>query len=105
MTLLIEHVRKYGSPKVVQERIKYSATSSKEKEKGKGKPVLVRWQGETVGPPDAAKDEMKEDDIVVSDPRKSHKLYKAPNTLRPLRSHLTVVKYEVLASTHFYIYN
>jgi len=71
----MEHVRKHASSaSVVQERIRG---------KGKGKEILYRCEGEVVGPaePDGG---MKEEDIVVKDPRKE-KGFKKPHAIRPLK--------------------
>jgi hypothetical protein len=72
----MEHVRKHASSaSVVQERIRG---------KGKGKEILYRCEGEVVGPaePDNG---MKEDEIVVKDPRKEQG-FKKPHPIRSLKT-------------------
>ena len=69
---MIEHVRKHASSaSVVQERIRG---------KGKGKEILYRCEGEVVGPAEPD-DGMKEEEVVVKDPRKE-KGFKKPHAIR-----------------------
>lgn len=69
-------MRKHASSaSVVQERIRG---------KGKGKEILYRCEGEVVGP--AEPDEgMKEEEVVVKDPRKE-KGFKKPHAIRSLKT-------------------
>ncbi|KAF9530539.1 hypothetical protein CPB83DRAFT_166065 [Crepidotus variabilis] len=85
LNILVEHVRKHGSPQVVQERIR--------EPKGKSKAVLLRFEGEVVGP-DQPDDGMIEDEIIVSDPRKNKVVGRLPPSLRPHKEELFELKYE-----------
>lgn len=62
--------------------------------KGKGKEVLYRMEGEVVGPAEADGDGMREEEIIVRDPRREKGFKKLP-TMRPMRTELLEVKYEV----------
>ena len=65
-------MRKHASSaSVVQERIRG---------KGKGKEILYRCEGEVVGPAESD-DGMKEEEVVVKDPRKE-KGFKKPHAIR-----------------------
>ena len=61
--------------------------------KGKGKEVLYRLEGEVVGPAEAD-DGMREEEVIVRDPRREKGFKKLP-TMRPMRTELIDVKYEV----------
>jgi hypothetical protein len=78
-------VRKHASSaSVVQERIRG---------KGKGKEILYRCEGEVVGPAELD-DGMKEEEIVVKDPRKE-KGFKKPHPIRSLKTEFVELGYEV----------
>ena len=62
--------------------------------KGKGKEVLYRLEGEVVGPAEADGDGMREEEVIVRDPRREKGFKKLP-TMRPMRTELIDVKYEV----------
>ncbi|PPR00020.1 hypothetical protein CVT24_009027, partial [Panaeolus cyanescens] len=77
---LIEHIRKYGSEEVVQDRIKG---------KGKGKELLRRYEGKIMT--ERGEDGFKEEEVVVCDPRKDPNYIK-PN--KPIRTEFVEVHYE-----------
>ena len=91
----MEHVRKHASSaSVVQERIRG---------KGKGKEILYRCEGEVVGPAEPD-DGMKEEEIVVKDPRKE-KGFKKPHPIRSLKTEFVELGYEVsFSSSFFFLY-
>jgi hypothetical protein len=92
---LIEHVRKHASSaSVVQERIRG---------KGKGKEILYRCEGEVVGPPESV-DGMKEEEVVVKDPRKEIG-YKKPHPIRSSKTEfIELPGYEVsFLKSSFYV--
>ena len=62
--------------------------------KGKGKEVLYRLEGEVVGPAEADDDGMREEEVIVRDPRREKGFKKLPTT-RPMRTELIEAKYEV----------
>jgi len=78
-------VKKHASALVIKERVCG---------KGKGKEVLYRMEGEVVGPAEADSDGMREEEIIVRDPRREKGFKKLP-TMRPMRTELIEVKYEV----------
>lgn len=88
----MEHVRKHASSaSVVQERIRG---------KGKGKEILYRCEGEVVGPAELD-DGMREEEIVVKDPRKE-KGFKKPHAIRSLKTEfIELLGYEVSLITVF----
>ena len=55
--------------------------------------MLLRIEGQVVGP-DEPDDGLKEEEIVVSDPRKDRTI-RVPHTLRPARTEFIELKYEV----------
>lgn len=74
--MLIEKLRQSGADQGEEARVKG---------KGKGKEILLRYNGEVIP---------GEHEAVVRDPRKEGKAKKLP-TLRPQRSEFVQVKYEV----------
>ena len=54
---------------------------------------MLRIEGQVVGP-DEPDDGLKEEEIVVSDPRKDRTI-RVPHTLRPARTEFIELKYEV----------
>lgn len=74
--LLIEKLRQLGADQGEEARVKG---------KGKGKEILLRYNGEVIP---------GEHEAVVRDPRRDAKV-KRPTSLRPLRSEFVQVKYEV----------
>ena len=67
--------------------------------KGKGKEVLYRLEGEVVGPVEGDGDGMREEEVIVRDPRREKGFKKLP-TMRPMRTELIDVKYEVSSFDH-----
>jgi hypothetical protein len=90
-------VRKHASSaSVIQERIRG---------KGKGKEILYRCEGEVVGPAESD-DEMKEEEVVVKDPRKEIG-FKKPHAIRSSKTEfIELPGYEVsfLKKVLFYIF-
>jgi histone-lysine N-methyltransferase SETD1 len=79
-------VKKHAtSASVIQERVRG---------KGKGKEALYRLEGEVVGPAEADGDGMREEEVIVRDPRRE-KGFKKLTTMRPMRTELIEAKYEV----------
>ena len=87
-------MRKHASSaSVVQERIRG---------KGKGKEILYRCEGEVVGPAEPD-DGMKEEEVVVKDPRKE-KGFKKPHAIRSLKTEfIELPGYEVSFQVLFYV--
>ncbi|KAJ3504612.1 hypothetical protein NLJ89_g7849 [Agrocybe chaxingu] len=82
---LIDHIRKHGSPSVVQERIRG---------KGKGKESLLRFEGEVMSVIDPD-DGTREEEVVVKDPRRNKdKEFRPPSSFRVPRNDLIEVRYE-----------
>ena len=85
---LIEQVRKCAESNAgLTERLKG---------KGKGKEILYRYEGEVLGPDMVDGGNVKEDELVPSDPRKNLSIRRPP-LLRKAPSEFLVVKYEVSA--------
>ena len=86
-------MRKHASSaSVVQERIRG---------KGKGKEILYRCEGEVVGPAEPD-DGMKEEEVVVKDPRKEIG-YKKPHPIRSSKTEfIELPGYEVSFQIHLY---
>ena len=88
--MLVEHVRKHGG-ETVKDRIKEKERDREKRHKSEVQ--LLRFAGGVVGP-EEADDGVREEEVVVSDPRKD-KTIRVPPSLRPAKMELGVLTYEV----------
>jgi len=88
--VLVEHVRKHGG-ETVKDRIKERDRDREKRHKSEVQ--LLRFAGEVVGP-EEADDGVREEEVVVSDPRKE-KTIRVPPSLRPGKMELGILAYEV----------
>lgn len=77
-------MKKHASEAVILERVRG---------KGKGKEVLYRMEGEVIGPAEGDGDGMREEEVIVRDPRREKGFKKLP-TMRSMRTELIELKYE-----------
>ncbi|PPQ92507.1 hypothetical protein CVT25_010340 [Psilocybe cyanescens] len=83
---LIEHVRKHTADQEPDQEPRIRG-------KGKGKETLSRFEGEVVGSVESDETGVKEEEIVVRDPRLD-KSIRRPNVLKPPRYEFIEVRYE-----------